>query len=132
MEPSKLLLVVFTVIINGMTTFTIHLSLLIFNLLLTSCKIRFVLVSFASGTSIAKFPSSGIVVKKTLNDQRYEVTAGKTRSSLDAPILGLYQTTSEDGGRLVLYGDSNCLDAAPLQRGKVDNLETKNRDFSWV
>lgn len=73
-------------------------------------------VSFASGTSIAKFPSSGIVVKKTLNDQRYEVTAGKTRSSLDAPILGLYQTTSEDGGRLVLYGDSNCLDAAPLQR----------------
>ena len=63
-------------------------------------------------------------MKKTLNDQRYEVTAGKTRSSLDAPILGLYQTTSEDGGRLVLYGDSNCLDAAPLQRGKVDNQET--------
>ena len=72
---------------------------------------------YASGTSLLKFPSDGIVVKQTLNDQGYEVTAGKTKSVSDVPILGLYQTTPEDGGRIVLYGDSNCLDGAPLQRG---------------
>ena len=72
---------------------------------------------YASGTSLIKFPSNGIVVKQALNDQGYEVTAGKTKSVSDVPILGLYQTTSDDGGRIVLYGDSNCLDGAPLQRG---------------
>lgn len=73
-------------------------------------------VYYASGTSLSKFPSSGIVVKKDLNDQGYEVSASKTRTSSDVPILGLYQTTSDNGGRIVLYGDSNCLDGAPLQR----------------
>ena len=65
-----------------------------------------------------KFPASGIVIKQTLNDQGYEVTAGKTKTVSDVPILGLFQTTSELGGRIVVYGDSNCLDGAPLQRGK--------------
>lgn len=78
----------------------------------------FLSVYYASGTSILKFPSSGVVVKETLNDQGYEVTAGKTKTVPDVPILGLFQTTSELGGRIVLYGDSNCLDGAPLQRGK--------------
>lgn len=73
-------------------------------------------VYYASGTSLAKFPSSGIVVKKTLNDQGYEVTASKTRTKSDVPILGLYQTTSDEGGRLVMYGDSNCFDGARFQR----------------
>ena len=40
MVPSKLLLVGFAVIIRGITTFSISLSLLIFNLLLISRKIR--------------------------------------------------------------------------------------------
>ena len=32
------------------------------------------------------------------------------------PVLGFHQTPSEDGGRVVVYGDSNCLDSAHLQR----------------
>ena len=84
------------------------------------------LVYYASGTSLLKFPSNGIVVKQTLNDQGYEVTAGKTKTVSDVPILGLYQTTPEDGGRIVLYGDSNCLDGAPLQRGNLSSL------FAWL
>ena len=54
-----------------------------------------------------------------MNDQGYEVIAGKSKSVPDVPILGLYQTTAENGGRIVLYGDSNCLDGAPLQRGNI-------------
>ena len=69
-----------------------------------------------------KFPSSGIVVKQTLNDQGFEVTAGKTKTVPDVPILGLFQTTPEQGGRIVLYGDSNCLDGAPLQRGDLNRV----------
>ena len=75
------------------------------------------LVYYASGTSLLRFPSDGVIVKQTLNDQGYEVTAGKTKTVSDVPIMGLYQTTTDEGGRIVLYGDSNCLDGAPLQRG---------------
>ena len=34
----------------------------------------------------------------------------------NVPILGLYQTPIKNGGRIVVYGDSNCLDSAHLQR----------------
>lgn len=33
------------------------------------------------------------------------------------PILGLYQTPSEGGGRIALYGDSNCIDDSHRQKG---------------
>lgn len=36
----------------------------------------------------------------------------------DVPILGLYQTEGQEGGRVVVYGDSNCLDSAHMQRGE--------------
>ena len=33
------------------------------------------------------------------------------------PVLGFYQTTStENGGRIVAYGDSNCIDSAHLSK----------------
>jgi hypothetical protein len=36
----------------------------------------------------------------------------------DVPILGLYQSTSnKNSGRVVVYGDSNCLDNSHLQKG---------------
>ena len=34
----------------------------------------------------------------------------------DIPVLGFYQTLAnkESGGRIVVYGDSNCIDSAHL------------------
>lgn len=40
------------------------------------------------------------------------------------PILGLYETPEEGGGRIVVYGDSNCLDSAHMQRDCFWLLET--------
>lgn len=34
------------------------------------------------------------------------------------PILGLYQTPSDGGGRIALYGDSNCIDDSHRQKGE--------------
>lgn len=37
----------------------------------------------------------------------------------NVPILGVYQTVVKpSGGRVVLYGDSNCLDNSHMQKGK--------------
>ena len=63
------------------------------------------------------------------------VTGGTTQLH-DVPILGIYQTANEgiytvymynvvvclcthpfSGGRIAVYGDSNCLDSAHMQRG---------------
>ena len=92
----------------------------------------FVCVSFtvyyASGTSIAKFPSSGHVITEQLKNQAHEVIKGETRLAKDVAVLGLYQTESgkgagesvplKHGGRIAVYGDSNCLDNSHLQKGK--------------
>ena len=45
-----------------------------------------------------------------------EVVTGGSTLLHDVPVLGFYQTPSEGGGRIVVYGDSNCLDSAHLQR----------------
>ncbi|XP_045191862.2 membrane-bound transcription factor site-1 protease-like [Mercenaria mercenaria] len=72
---------------------------------------------YASGTSIAKFPKQGIVVSRTLKDQGNEVVNGEVKLAEKVPILGLYQTTlNPDSGRVVLYGDSNCLDNSHMQK----------------
>lgn len=40
-----------------------------------------------------------------------------TQTKYDVPILGLLQTTaSEKSGRVVVYGDSNCLDTSHLEK----------------
>lgn len=45
-----------------------------------------------------------------------EAVTGSSTVIKNVPILGLYQTPSSNGGRIVVYGDSNCLDSAHLQR----------------
>ncbi|XP_042225174.1 membrane-bound transcription factor site-1 protease-like [Homarus americanus] len=80
---------------------------------------------YATGTSLAQFPREGTVVRKTLNDHAKEMLEAESESVPDVPILGLLQTKSTDdlgdnslhhSGRLVVYGDSNCLDNSHLQK----------------
>lgn len=85
-----------------------------------------VVVYYASGTSIVKFPEDGLLVVEDLKDQGREVDSGVSVSASNVPILGLYQThtVAREGnatvpsGRIVLYGDSNCLDGSHMQKGK--------------
>ncbi|XP_031346784.1 membrane-bound transcription factor site-1 protease isoform X2 [Photinus pyralis] len=74
---------------------------------------------YASGTNIAKFPENGLLIGRDLRDQAYQVmgiTSGANEKFL-VPILGFLQTKSNDkGGRIVVYGDSNCLDMNHLEK----------------
>ncbi|KAK9498135.1 hypothetical protein O3M35_004013 [Rhynocoris fuscipes] len=73
-------------------------------------------ISYASGTHIARFPLHGIVLAATLSDQGAEMLGGKSRRE-EVPILGLLQTQdTTNSGRVVVYGDSNCIDNSHLQR----------------
>lgn len=70
---------------------------------------------YASGTSIIKFPKDGLLVTRALKDQGQEVLKEDARLVSEVPILGLHQTNSTpNGGRIVLYGDSNCIDNSHL------------------
>ncbi|KAL4234848.1 Membrane-bound transcription factor site-1 protease [Mactra antiquata] len=72
---------------------------------------------YASGTSIGKFPKDGIIISRDLKDQGYEVVNGEVKVIKNVPILGLYQTVlNPDGGRIAVYGDSNCLDNSHMQK----------------
>ncbi|XP_067576060.1 membrane-bound transcription factor site-1 protease isoform X2 [Pseudorca crassidens] len=71
---------------------------------------------YASGCSIAKFPEDGIVITQTFKDQGLEVLKQEAAVVENVPILGLYQIPTEGGGRIVLYGDSNCLDDSHRQK----------------
>ncbi|XP_023562560.1 membrane-bound transcription factor site-1 protease isoform X3 [Octodon degus] len=71
---------------------------------------------YASGCSIARFPEDGIVITQTFKDQGLEVLKQETAVVENVPILGLYQIAAEGGGRIVLYGDSNCLDDSHRQK----------------
>lgn len=73
-------------------------------------------VLYSSGTSIASFPTDGLVVKEKLNHQGNEVVTGETKTEEDVAILGLYQVPGLQSGRIVLYGDSNCLDNAHMEK----------------
>ena len=61
------------------------------------------------------------MLTETLKDQGLEVMKGESLTVADVPILGLHQTKigKKKGGRIVLYGDSNCLDNSHLQKGKL-------------
>ncbi|XP_072013608.1 membrane-bound transcription factor site-1 protease-like [Amphiura filiformis] len=69
---------------------------------------------FTSGTSIIKFPQDGVIIRQSLKDQGYEVVKGQTQSMEDIPVLGLHQH-NEGSGRIVLFGDSNCIDSSHMQ-----------------
>ena len=77
----------------------------------------FFAVLYSSGTSIASFPSDGLVIKQKLNHQGNEVVTGETKIEEDVAVLGLYQVPGPTSGRIVLYGDSNCLDNAHMEKG---------------
>ena len=47
-----------------------------------------------------------------------EVLTGSTRLVHNVPVLGFYQSPHQGGGRIVVFGDSNCLDNSHLRRSK--------------
>lgn len=72
---------------------------------------------YASGAGIHTFPANGFVVPaSSLNDQGTEVLTGSTRLVHNVPVLGFYQSPHQGGGRIVVFGDSNCLDNSHLRR----------------
>jgi membrane-bound transcription factor site-1 protease len=78
-------------------------------------------ISFASGTSIVKFPKgkNSFLMYRDLDDQGEDFLKDKQIKAYGIPILGLHQVnTNENSGRVVVYGDSNCLDSSHLEKGK--------------
>ncbi|XP_043255245.1 membrane-bound transcription factor site-1 protease isoform X3 [Colletes gigas] len=107
-------------------------------------------VTFASGTTITRFPKDGIILYVELYDQGQELLLeSESRSTMSMPILGLFQTSGYKSikkmyndnldnnavtdkenlekhnlkdqiniapGRIVVYGDSNCIDDSHLQK----------------
>lgn len=57
-----------------------------------------------------------------------EVLKQETAVVEGVPILGLYQTPSEGGGRIALYGDSNCIDDSHRQKGEVQRPGDQEND----
>lgn len=51
-----------------------------------------------------------------------EVLKQETAVVEGVPILGLYQTPSDGGGRIALYGDSNCIDDSHRQKGDLSDM----------
>lgn len=56
-----------------------------------------------------------------------EVLKQETTVVEGVPILGLYQTPSDGGGRIALYGDSNCIDDSHRQKGDLSLARTDFR-----
>lgn len=93
---------------------------------------------YASGTTLARFPSDGTQVWRSLKDQGEEVLEGDPTDPELVSIMGLYQTQGQlkievpsenslnheeeavqvatTGGRIIVYGDSNCLDNSHMQK----------------
>ncbi|XP_002164301.2 membrane-bound transcription factor site-1 protease isoform X1 [Hydra vulgaris] len=74
-------------------------------------------VIYASGATIGEFPKEGFVMRANkLYDQAAEVLFGEIKADSDVPIIGFYDPsqTHRGSGRIVVYGDSNCLDSAHM------------------
>lgn len=73
---------------------------------------------FSSGSPIVRFPPDGLLVSPQLRDQGKEVLGETGSPAASVPVLGLYQTRARGpgGGRIVVYGDSNCIDGAHLSK----------------
>ena len=71
---------------------------------------------YSSGTSIGRFPTSGVVVRAPkMVDQAGEILKGETNTEANVPILGFYDPPEEHSGRIVVYGDSNCMDSVHME-----------------
>ncbi|KJE95552.1 membrane-bound transcription factor protease [Capsaspora owczarzaki ATCC 30864] len=66
---------------------------------------------YLSGTSITNFPPKGLISQLRLTDQTDEMLKGLSHVDDNVAVMGLLQT-GRSGGRIVVYGDSNCLDSA--------------------
>ena len=87
--------------------------------------------NFTAGTSITKFPKSAnnYLLYRDLIDQGDDflsALANKTSNQVveNVPIIGFTQVKSKDAaedaknsGRIVVYGDSNCIDSGLMNNG---------------
>jgi len=86
---------------------------------------------FASGANIIKFPKSenNFLVYRDLKDQgEIFLDESLNKTSIEkierVPIIGLAQVVNfnEDDltkmGRIVIYGDSNCIDSSHIKKGE--------------
>lgn len=72
---------------------------------------------YASGTSIVKYPGTSFAVfHQKLNDQGEDILNNKKVPVQQVPILGFATQSVEARGHLAIYGDSNCLDSAHMQK----------------
>lgn len=85
---------------------------------------------YASGTSLARFPqsNSNFLIYRELNDQGEAFLADAANKTLSktkiesVPILGLAQMKLNENeeesqaGRVVVYGDSNCIDSSHMKK----------------
>lgn len=54
-----------------------------------------------------------------LTDQAGEILHGESNSVADVPVLGFYDPGEEHSGRIVVYGDSNCIDSVHIEKGGI-------------
>lgn len=74
-------------------------------------------VPYSSGTTIGKFPEDGALFRASkLVSQADEVVFGESNTIADMPVLGFYNPKEPLSGRIVVYGDSNCLDSAHMEK----------------
>ena len=67
---------------------------------------------------MAQFPDKGIVIyAEKLSDQKGAVLTGELKDENEVPVLGLYHPTAINAGRISVFGDSNCLDSAHMEKG---------------
>ena len=80
------------------------------------------IVPYSSGTSIGEFPKDGYLMRANkLDDQVAEILFGDTKTDSGVPIMGFYAPSDlhRSSGRIVVYGDSNCLDSAHMTTGEL-------------
>ncbi|XP_060535660.1 membrane-bound transcription factor site-1 protease isoform X2 [Cylas formicarius] len=71
---------------------------------------------YASGTSVHEFPKDGVLLSAALNDQGAQILEEPDQTDHKTPILGLLQSKATDrSGRIIVYGDSNCIDGSHLE-----------------
>ena len=72
---------------------------------------------FSSGSPLVRFPSDGVVITPQFMEQGRDVPRGGNDLTAKLPVLGLYQTmASSTGGRVVVFGDINCIYGAHLTK----------------
>lgn len=86
------------------------------------------LAMYSSGTSIIKFPKNekSYLVQRQMRDQGeifMSEAVNQTSKSIfeQAFLIGLTQTNlngdEKNSGRIVVYGDSNCIDSSHMKKG---------------